>query len=101
MSSFVDDVWDVVTDPLNLINPGAGVTKKGAEKAVEAIVPVPEMPEAPQTPQTPTRSDDRVQAAADTERRRAAMAGGRASTILTGGRGLMEPAPVARRTLLG
>lgn len=39
------------------------------------------------------------QKALDAQRRRTL--GGRQSTILTGGRGLMEPAPVSRKQILG
>lgn len=98
MSGFVDDALDLAVKPIKeiVVDP-----IKEVGQAVGLLPKAPKAPEMPEAPQTPTRSDDRVQAAADTERRRAAMAGGRASTILTGGRGLMEPAPVARRTLLG
>lgn len=46
-------------------------------------------------------NDQRGREAADLQRRRAASAGGRSSTLLTGGAGLTEPAPTQRKTLLG
>jgi hypothetical protein len=42
-----------------------------------------------------------VQAARDDERKRARLAAGRASTILTGAQGLAAPATVGQKTLLG
>lgn len=91
-------VVDSVTDPANLVIPGAGVgapTGKAFDWAEEGE----EGPGDPGAP--PSRGDAEVRAAADRERRRAAAARGRQSTILTGGRGLMEPAPVSRKQLLG
>lgn len=57
----------------------------------------PSIPSAP--PPAPTQSDAEVQAAALAERRRAANAKGRASTILTGGEGDTTGAPVAKPAL--
>jgi hypothetical protein len=42
-----------------------------------------------------------VQAARDDERKRARLAAGRASTILTGAQGVMAPAVTAGKSLLG
>lgn len=59
----------------------------------------PPPPQAP--PAAPTLSDPAVSNAARAEQLTAARARGRASTILTGGLGLMTPAPVQQKTLLG
>lgn len=55
------------------------------------------------TPAPPTAQTERerLDAAADEERKRRSQTRGRASTILTGGRGLLEPAPSKKPTLLG
>ena len=45
--------------------------------------------------------DEDIQAAGLEERRRRALAGGRASTILFGPQGALTPAPVQPKTLLG
>lgn len=59
----------------------------------------PPPPQAP--PAVPTLSDPAVSNAARAEQLSSARARGRASTILTGGLGLMTPAPVQQKTLLG
>lgn len=46
-------------------------------------------------------NDERARMAGDLQRRRAAAAGGRASTLLTGAYGLTDTAPTQRKTLLG
>jgi hypothetical protein len=51
--------------------------------------------------QAPSTSSADVQAAADAERRRRALAAGQASTILTGGAGVSGSAPVSKPVLLG
>lgn len=56
-------------------------------------------PAAP--PPAPTLSDPAVSNAARAEQMAAARARGRAATILTGGLGLMTPAPTQQKTLLG
>ena len=61
-------------------------------------------PSMPAVAPPPKMDDGAVQAAAEAERRRAANAKGRASTILTGGAGVTDPAPVekpALKALLG
>ncbi|MEX0809527.1 MAG: hypothetical protein WD044_12445 [Dongiaceae bacterium] len=56
----------------------------------------------PKAPPPPPRIDDSaIEAAALAERHRRALAGGRVSTLLTGGAGVTAPAPVASKTLLG
>lgn len=52
------------------------------------------------TPQI-QQQDNAVLAASDAERRRQAMASGRASTLLTGGMGVTSPATTQSKTLLG
>ena len=54
----------------------------------------------PDIAKPPQRSDPSVVAAAEAERRRAALAG-RAQTILTGPQGDLSPAPTAQKVLLG
>lgn len=56
-------------------------------------------PTPPPPPPPPARDDKEVQEAALQERLRQAR--GRSANILTGGRGVTEPAPVARKRLLG
>ena len=58
-------------------------------------------PPPPPLPPLPTIEDPSVQEAADKERRRRLAALGRPGTILTGGQGLLQPANVARKQLLG
>jgi hypothetical protein len=55
----------------------------------------------PPPPPPPERTDAEVQDAALQERLRQARARGRAANILTGGEGVTDPAPVARKRLLG
>jgi len=55
-----------------------------------------EMPAAPPTPVSAA-----VKAARKTEKRTAAIAQGRTSTILTGPRGVLTEADIAKKTLLG
>lgn len=56
----------------------------------------------PKAPPRPPRLDDTaIEAAAIEERRRRALAGGRVSTLLTGGAGVTAPAPAASKSLLG
>lgn len=61
--------------------------------------PPPPLPPAPPPPPKPT--DPNVTRAKRDERRRAAGAIGRGSTILTGSQGLTTEASTARKTLLG
>ena len=56
----------------------------------------PKMPEP-----APTVQHEKVQAAADTMRRRERGATGKASTMLTGGAGVMNDITVATKKLLG
>ena len=57
---------------------------------------------SPSTPaQVPEKSDAEVQAAALRERRRRLLAGGRSSTNVTGGQGVLGAAPTAANALLG
>lgn len=58
-------------------------------------------PLPPPLPAVPTPADPVVGQARTRQRQRAALAGGRRSTILTGGRGLLTPADTARKTILG
>lgn len=52
-------------------------------------------------PAPPTVNDDSVQAAAEAERKRRALARGRAATIMTSGQGVSEYAPTSAAALLG
>lgn len=49
----------------------------------------------------PTDNTAEVKAAAEKQRKAMSLAKGRSSTLLTGGAGLDETAPVGRKTLLG
>jgi hypothetical protein len=62
----------------------------------------PKPPPAPTPPPpAPTMASPVVQAARDDERKRARLAAGRASTILTGAQGVMAPAETGGKSLLG
>lgn len=62
----------------------------------------PKPPPAPPPPAAaPTMASPAVQAARDDERKRARLAAGRASTILTGAQGVMQTATTGGKTLLG
>lgn len=67
---------------------------------VSKILKTPK-PKLPDPPPAPKRSDADIEAAAEFERRRVRAARGRASTLLTGGRGDTTSAPVSAKTLLG
>lgn len=69
-----------------------------AGEVIEEFVPEINFPEPPEPP--PTSDGTEAARAAEDERRRAA-GRGRASTVLTGGQGLLAPPPTASRTLLG
>lgn len=58
-------------------------------------------PTPPPPPAPPERDDAEVQEAALQERLRQARARGRAANILTGGQGVTDPVPTARKKLLG
>lgn len=60
----------------------------------------PAMP-TPVIPESPKPLDPELRKAREDERRRARAAFGRERTILTGGLGLEQGAPVAKKTLLG
>ncbi len=67
-----------------------------------AVPPLPPpLPPPPPPPVTPTAADPAVAAARTRQRQRANLAGGRQSTILTSGLGLLTPAGTAKKTLLG
>lgn len=64
--------------------------------------PKPTPPPPPPAPEkAPTVADDAVRAVRGDEKRRAQLAAGRASTILTGSTGLAGEAPTIAKTLLG
>jgi hypothetical protein len=60
----------------------------------------PPKPPKPPAPPPPSFDED-IQAAGLEERRRRALAGGRAATILFGPAGALTPAPVESKELLG
>lgn len=66
-------------------------------------IPAPATPPPPVTPpeSAPTKNDPAVKGAGEAERKRAALAQGRGSTILTGSRGITSDANTAKKTLLG
>ncbi len=67
-----------------------------------AVPPLPPpLPPPPPPPSTPTAADPAVAAARLRQRQRAALAGGRQSTITTSGLGLLTPAGTAKKTILG
>lgn len=61
----------------------------------------PKMPPPPAPPPPPSLSSAEVRDAAERNRRRSALASGRASTMLTGGDGLADEPETARKRLLG
>ncbi len=62
----------------------------------------PKAPKVIQAPPPPPSVDTQaVQQAADTERRRLRAGKGRASTLLSGGKGVTDQAEIGTRTLLG
>ena len=63
--------------------------------------PPPAPPPPPPPPEPPKETDERVRKSRLDERRRAMLAGGRQSTILTGPGGLSDPPDTAEKTLLG
>jgi hypothetical protein len=86
----------IVSDVLSLFNPAVAASK-AAQVATSLVGGAPEAtPEA--APDAPTEKDAAVQDARVRERRRTR---GRATTLLTGGSGLMDSANVSRKTLLG
>lgn len=62
---------------------------------------IPPPPAAPEIPRAPTEVDPSILAARNRSRRQAQAASGFASTILTGGRGVLEGAETAELSLLG
>lgn len=65
----------------------------------------PDIPTPPVPPKPPTPTDEAarasMEAAAQHQMRAAARAKGRASTLLTGGEGIVEAATVKRKVLFG
>lgn len=55
----------------------------------------------PPPPAPPTKDDTEVRQAALEERKRRQLAAGRAANIRTGGQGVPDAAPVAKKELLG
>jgi hypothetical protein len=87
------------------IFPGIGLVSRGIGRLFGELMPdMPERP-TPQTPPPPPAAPDNTaalearNAAAEEQRRRSQY--GRASTNPTGGTGVLEPANVAGKTLLG
>lgn len=82
-----------------ILKPVKSVTK-GAETLVRAVVSGPSVPSVPNAPPPPSKEEDtfatRVEAV-----RRVQSRSGRAANIVTGGLGLTDAAPVARKKLLG
>lgn len=90
-----------VTRALGIAPKVPAIPATPAAPPVSAAVPNP-VQQAPATtvPDAPS-SSPAATAASDEERRRAAAQAGRAGTVLTGGLGVTDAAPVARKTLLG
>ncbi|HEU0070937.1 MAG TPA: hypothetical protein VFS04_06560 [Alphaproteobacteria bacterium] len=61
----------------------------------------PSPPSPPPPASVPTADDPAVEEARRKQQIAARLRQGRSATILTGGLGLADPAPVARKTLLG
>lgn len=102
--------------PRDVINPFTGISPTGpinmwaGEQIAQGIgnAASPESPGAPQgiaAPPSPTSEDPaaakKAQEAADAAALSERKARGRASTILTGGKGVLGSATTSRRTLLG
>ena len=68
---------------------------------MSGILSTPPAPALPPPPAPPGPSSADVQAKAAAERKRLAAQRGRASTILTGGQGVVDDGGVAKKTLLG
>jgi hypothetical protein len=71
----------------------------GKAPAPAPLPPPPPLPDPPPPPPTPL--DAGVRSVRTNVRRRAALAGGRRSTIATSAQGLTTPAATASKTLLG
>ena len=61
----------------------------------------PQAPVVLQTPAPPAGDDPAIQSDLEKARRAGRQARGRATTVLTGGQGLLDEPATARRTLLG
>lgn len=71
---------------------------RNAAKALDLVPDMPDMPDLPEAP-APAEADDPAKRAEAEELNR--MSRGRASTILTSPRGLVDDPHLARRVLLG
>ena len=81
---------------------GAFALQKGGKTDTPTPPKLPETPAAPKAPQVgEAGTDQAMQQARTAQTKRAALAQGRGSTILTGPLGLSTPTPIGRKTLLG
>lgn len=78
-----------------------GLFGGGAKSSGGGAPQVVYMPSVPQYIPAPSDNSAEVKASAEQQRKAAALAKGRQSTLLTGGTGLEDTATVNRRSLLG
>ena len=78
-----------------------GRSSRMMSAALSAVHPPPPPVVIPQYIPAPRDNTAEVKAAEERQRKAMALAKGRQSTLLTGGRGIEETATVGRKTLLG
>lgn len=91
---------DIVSVPAEIVRGTAGLVKGSSEDAQSGFTPTPKAPGPPVVPTPETTAPDAEEAA----QRERAPRQGRASTILTGGQGLLDEEDgrnLSRRVLLG
>lgn len=92
---------------LRIFSPIMSIFGGGERESTPTVLAPPPPPADPEprriepAPPVPTEKTPDVKKASDAERKKAALAGGRAATIKTSSQGLLAPANTARKTLLG